>query len=501
MTDVSTAPVELRPVPVSEANGGGRRRSLLWLLLVFLALSAALRFPSFDNHVFNNDEAYLATEAQVLQHGGHLYTDAVDRKPPLVPYVYAAVFEVTGSDGLAAVRVLAVLAHALTALLLAMEARRRFRRGWTAVAVGVMYLLAATAFRPEDAQAANFEVFMLPLLTAAMIFGIRRRPAVAGATLAVATLAKQTAATTLLPLAWLAWRVRRTRGVVLLGISFAVPILVVAALMGFHDFFFWVFTGNGGYLDASGVLGYALKLGARETGWFIAGHAVIVGLAVLAWRHRREDADLWLWALSGALAVLAGLRFFPHYYLQLLPPLCLLATRTLTSSRLTARRWLVGGLAIVMVGTTAYYLADAFPERTSRDVRIAADVTTYVRRNSNSGERVLVWGHSPDVYWASDRLPATRFPTTGFLTGASGGRPPDRVGMKYATPGAWREFLDDLRKHPPVLIIDMSTADQRNARFYPPRRFPPFEHYLVSGGWQRVTFVDGAGIYRRTGSG
>ena len=32
---------------------------------------------------------------------------------------------------------------------------------------------------------------------------------------------------------------------------------VVAAVLGFHDFFLWVFTGNGGYLDASGVLGYA----------------------------------------------------------------------------------------------------------------------------------------------------------------------------------------------------------------------------------------------------
>ena len=69
---------------------------------MFLALAAVLRIPTFSNHVFNADEAYLATEAQIINDGGHLYTDAVDRKPPIVPYLYAATFELTGSDDLAA---------------------------------------------------------------------------------------------------------------------------------------------------------------------------------------------------------------------------------------------------------------------------------------------------------------------------------------------------------------------------------------------------------------
>jgi hypothetical protein len=396
--------------------------------------------------------------------------------------------------------VLAIFAHALTALLLALEARRRFRKNWSGVVVGVLYLLAATAFRPQDAQAANFEVFMLPAMTAAMLLGIRRRPGAAGATLAVATLAKQTAATTLLPLAWLAWRARRTRGVARLACAFAGPILVVAAVLGFHDFFFWVFTGNGGYLDASGVLGYAISLGARQTEWFLAGHAAVVVLAAFAWRYRREDADLWLWTLSGVIAVMAGLRFFPHYYLQLLPPLCLLATRTLASWPAFTRRWVVATVTVVLIATTSYYLAQAFPRTNDRNAVIASDVARYMHDHSTPTSRVLVWGHAPEVYWASDRLPATRFLTSGFLTGASGGRPPDRVGMPYATPGAWAEFFHDLCKHPPTLIVDMSPADQRNARFYPPKRFPPFERYLTSGHWQRVAVIDGTVIYRRRGT-
>src|SRR5262249_62048009 len=56
-----------------------------------------------------------------------------------------------------------------------------------------------------------------------------------------------------------------------------------------------------------------------------------------AWRARREladdgdtNTDLWLWLVSSALSVAIGLRFFGHYYLQLVPPLALLAAIALS---------------------------------------------------------------------------------------------------------------------------------------------------------------------------
>jgi hypothetical protein len=473
---------------------------LVVLFFVFLALAAVLRIPTFSNHVFNADEAYLATEAQIINGGGHLYTDAVDRKPPIVPYVYAATFEMTGSDDLAAVRVLAVLAHALTALLLAAEARRRFAHRsagrYTDLTVGVLYLLAATAFRPQDAQAASFEVFMLPLMTAAMVLGARRRPAASGATLALATLTKQTAATTLLPLAFLAWKFRRARGLAALTVAFGVPILLAAVIFGFHDFFFWVFTGSGGYLDASGVLGYAAGLGARNTAWFAFGGAALIVLAASAWRHWRDDADLWLWVVAGLIAVAAGLRFFPHYYLQVLPPLALLAGRGLVSHSFFTRRAGIALVAVLALLPVAYYLPTAFEQRTDRNLRLALAAAAYAREHTKPNDRILVWGQAPEVYWASDLRPATRFPTTGFVTGASGGRPADRVGAQYATPGAMKDFLADLKRHPPTLIFDMSTADQRNAGFYPPATVPAFSRFLTQGNWRRVATVDGIDVLR-----
>lgn len=490
--------------PPSSADGSpprGKlpRRTLFLLFLLFLGVAALLRVPTFSDRVFNTDEAYLATQAQVIVDGGKLYVDTVDRKPPVVPYLYAAVFWLTGSDHLGPVRVLAVLAHALTALLLAAEARRRFSWRRADLAAGLLYLLAATAFFPADAQAANFEVFMLPLMTGALLLGIRARPAAAGAALGLATLTKQTAAAALLPLVLLAWRARRWRGLAMLGLAFLAPILVAALLFGPHDFFFWVFTGNGGYLDAQGVLGYALRLGVRETEWFLLGSLALVALLPFAWRHRRDDVDLWLWLFSGTFAVVAGLRFFPHYYLQLLPPLTLLAVRGLDARPLRARPWAVAVVAVLALAPAAYFLAPAFTGGNTKDTQIALDVATYIERHTQPGAKVLVWGQAPEVYWASRRHPAIRFAATGFVTGTSGARPPSRVGEQYAVPGAWDDFLADLRKSPPVLVANMSTADQRHAGEYPPRKFPQFQRFLDSGGWHAVATVDGVEILRPGG--
>ena len=484
------------PLGPVERGIGSRLRSLPLLLLLFLVLAAALRAPSFSDRVFNADEAYLATQAQVLLDGGHLYVDTVDRKPPVVPYLYAAVFGLTGSDDLAPVHVVAVVAQALTALLLAAEARRRFRWRLAPVFAGCAYLLAATAFRAADAQAANFEVFMLPVMTAAMLLGIRRRPAAAGATLALATLTKQTAAVTLLPLAFLAWRVRRWRSVAALGAAFAAPIVLAAAVFGPRDFTFWVFTGNGGYADIRGVAGYTAALGARETGWFLFGSAALVVLLPFAWRARRADRDLWLWLASAVIAVAIGFRFFPHYYLQLLPPLALLATRGVDVISRPHRRRALAVVGLLAVVSTTFFLVPAFTQGETRDTRVALAVAQYVRQHTRHGQRVLVWGQAPEVYWASDRRPATRFATTGFVTGTSGGRPPSHVGSRYAVPGAADDFFADLRRSPPVLIADMSTADQRHAHFYPPARYPRFQRFLDRGGWHRVAVVDGVAILR-----
>ena len=135
--------------------------------------------------------AYLATQAKMLNDGARLYHDTVDRKPPVVPYLYAAVFRVTGSDDIRPVRVLMILTNAMTALLLAVEAQRRFRHRRAGVIAGLLFLGSVVAFQAKDGQVANFEVFMLPTIVASVMLARRDRPLASGFALAVSTLMRE----------------------------------------------------------------------------------------------------------------------------------------------------------------------------------------------------------------------------------------------------------------------------------------------------------------------
>jgi len=114
------------PRDVTGTGGTGLRRQ--WgLVAVAIVMSLGLHLPGMLVHLFNSDESSIATMAMVIDRGGRMYHDTADRKPPAVPYVYAAVFGATGNRDLRPVRGVAALAVAATAILLAVEAERRYR--------------------------------------------------------------------------------------------------------------------------------------------------------------------------------------------------------------------------------------------------------------------------------------------------------------------------------------------------------------------------------------
>jgi 4-amino-4-deoxy-L-arabinose transferase-like glycosyltransferase len=456
-----------------------------WRFVLAVTLVAAIaHLPGFiRTEVLNPDEGFLATQAQVLNDGGRLYQDVVDRKPPIVPYLYAATFRLSGSDGLVGIRLLALAAHVATALLLAAIARRRWGDG-PAFAAAMLYLVASAGLVVEDSQAANFEVFMLPLMCAAMLFADRDRPAASGVAAALATLAKQVAATTMLPLAYLAWRRQRFTGVLRLSAAFVVPIALAAVLFGWSDFLFWVFTGTGSYLDASGSWSVVLGRGASGTGVFLAANLGAFLLVLGAWRRWRDDLDLWLWLIGAVIGAAAGFRFFGHYFLQLAPPFTLLAAGTLANARRVD--WVrTAVLGAASIGVFLVLTLSMHPNVLPRYDRIVAAITQRTR----PGDHIFVWGQEPQLYWAADRPPSTRFLTAGFLTGFGGGRSAQHVGPQYAVDGAWDDFERDLAAHPPVLIVDASANTPFSID-----HFPEFASYL-GAHYTPVQQVDGTTLY------
>ena len=463
------------------------------LVFMVLLLTLGLRLPAFFVDVFNSDETFLATQGQVIRDGGSLYEDATDRKPPLVPYLYAATFALVGSTALWSIRIVAMLAVAMTALLLASEARRRWgeHAGWIAA---LLFVCASVAFAPQDGQAANFEVFMMPAMTAAVILAARDRPRPAGLAVALATLAKQTGAATLLPVAYLLWRHRGSRGLRQGLIAFAIPLAVVALLVGPGDLLFWAVAGNGSYFGLGSASAYVAGLFAVMTFAFIACNLPILWSVPGAWRRRERgvDTDLWLWLLSAALSVAVGLRFFGHYYLQLLPPLCLISAGALSRMKAPYARATMAVAAATAVGFTAV----GFALRPFGDEPRYQNVSAYLKTRVRGKDTVFVWGHLPEIYWASGARPSTRFLSSGFCLGDWGGRPPGNRTADVPTPGACLMLLSDLRLRPPRYILDTTPAAIRGSQYHPMTSLRDLGRF-VDHGYRYVRTIDGIAVYQR----
>ena len=499
----------------------------------FAVCAALLHLPSFVRPVWNPDEGFLATQARMLASGGSLYGDVVDRKPPLLPWIYEGAFALFGDGSLWPLRVLAVLAHVLTAVLLASMARRRWGGPWGAVA-GFGYLLLSIGLAPEDSQAANFEVFTLPWTVAAMWCADRARWGWAGLAVAGAALTKQTGAVVLLPVAWMLWRAWRDAGAeraVLVrprepladgdgGSSVAVrvaaappavvvetrdrwawawlaggvvvPVAAVALSVGARRFVFWTVTGSGAYLSPQGAWPAVLGRALGNAGILaVAGAGLVLPLLYLAARRRRfAGTELWVWLAASGLAVVTGFQFYGHYYLQLLPPLVLLGVAAL---RGLPRLWKPAAAWTALA--CGAFLAWGFTvPRTELDH--SAAVAAAIRAHTTPSDTLLVWGMHPEHYWLSRRTPASRVLTAGFLTNFSGGRggSSGRVGEAYAVPGAWRTFRREMARRPADLIVD----DSRGAA-YGPAHVPTLRAMLAKD-YKRVATADGAVLYaRRTG--
>jgi hypothetical protein len=487
------------PSPGESGSRRGPRRSVWFLFGVLLLLTVALRLPGFFVEVFNSDETFLATQAEVINEGGRLYEDATDRKPPLVPYLYAATFSVLGTSALWSVRVVAMLAVALTALLLALEARRRYgeRAAWVA---GLMFVLASVAFAPQDGQAANFEVFMLPAMTAAVLLAARDRPRSSGFAVAIATLAKQTGAATLLPVLYLVWKARGRRGVANALIGFAIPIAIVALLVGPGELLFWAVMGNGSYFGIGSASAYVLGLFAVMTVAFIGANLPIIWSMPRAWHDRKlapdGDTDLWLWLASAALSVAVGFRFFGHYYLQLLPPLCLLSAGVLVRR---SRPVLRGTIALAVAIALSFSLL-GFWVRPFGDVPRYQAVSNYLDSHTSTTDRIFVWGHMPEIYWASNRRPASRFFSNGFILGDWGSRPDGDTSTNVPTPGAFELLMEDLRMQPPRVVLDTTPAAFRGSQYAPMSKYPALRSF-VDTRYEYVRTIDGISIYERRSTG
>jgi 4-amino-4-deoxy-L-arabinose transferase-like glycosyltransferase len=498
------------------------------LFLLFAALSFLTRALALGIEIVDVDEASYAVAGAELLRGKLLYRDVADHHPPLA-YAYFALARRLFGPGLLPVR---LITHLLTIPLTAFGLAAFFRYDRRGVAAGLAYLLFGAAFIGHDMLAVNCELLML--LPAAWALVLLRdeddarapgRAAAAGALLGLAVLAKYQAALWLpaLALALLRAGGRRDRvrsslpATLALCFGFLLPLVlawaVFAALGAGPDFLYWNLTRNFGYTAnpipaaeaaekaAVYLLPFLVVTVPLWAGWALARP---IDVAV----HPRCVTTLVL--LSSLAAAALGLRFYPHYFIQLLPPLALGAAPWLAGLEWAplrgAARGVAGWIAVALAGfalSTAwlyYGHADVYNE--ARPVH--HDVAERLRSDPcYAGASLFVWGWGPLANHFADLPLGTRFlfvesTLVGYVSGNRASVDDRVAARRRIDPRHWDWLMSDLERSRATYILDTAPAGLHRWQNYPLRDFPRLNEY-VRANYDVAYQVDGVVIYRRRG--
>lgn len=481
-----------------------------------MALTMALRLPYAHYAVLNPDETIYAVIAREILHGAVPYRDIWEIKPPLIFYIYSLILWLFGEKNLQAVRVVAMLAVAATALITAGIARREW--GWVAGLLAGLGVAAYTSLASiTQVQSADTELFLLlPQMLGVSLF-LRLRPAKAyrdlffvGLLTCAAAMIKQPAAGVVLLIGcWVTISPPEGRRRLASAGAFAAGALVLPI------FFLIYFLLNGAIKDAFNlmVLNNFLYVGERggSMGWKIFkaslrwlaipnivlwllafGSAAAVILKFIKDKSNRStgrnDLFLAIFLLVCTLYTFAGVSFGGHYYMMMIPGLALMWARGASAIWLQYRHKAIrlALAAALLTGVVYPYYHFYF--------QVRSDFDSYVNRNkaysiigrqidsiTRPGDRIFVWGLNPEIYYWSQRRPASRFIYTTYQVGMVE-ESPSFFGWEnesnYVMPETWDLLMQDLDKSVPALFIDTSLTNYFYFARYPNEKYPRLKRWL-----------------------
>lgn len=455
-------------------------------LLVFVLITRA---PASLYAPVDVDETDWVTIAQMVRSGASLYADVAEKKPPLSYWFYIP-FARFGFV-LWPVQLAAIAWCFATALVVRAAAARVFDReavGWAAAWI-------AAFVQSANVLSVNAELMLnLPAALALWAFAEAERSRrwsldlAAGVAIGLASLFKHQGGILLVALgaavllsgagttAWSRLAARASALAAGFTLPWVITTLVYLAAGHGDAYWEWNVARNFLYATSGGSAGSALGRATEGILLFVVlGAPVPWLLAIRATARAKVEGwgsgarlglllALWLTWIPVAL----GGRFYAHYFLQLAPPLALVAApgAVALAERLPSldpwrRRAVVFGWVLPLVLFQAIglgrWLAGDFPGQEPR----AREVSRWLAANTAPRERVFVWGHFTPIYYFAGRLPGTRYTNTSVHMGDfDPGHLP--VGFPLDQHRSARDLeltLLDLEAHQTEWIVDTAPAD------------------------------------------
>jgi len=461
------------------------------LLLLIFGISYYLRSVFIPVPLFRDEGGY-GYIAQVMQHGGLLYRDVVDIKPPGVYALYYAAQLLFGWGSGPGVRLFASLICLLTIPFIYLLTKKMSSSGAGLVAALLFGLITPA---PHLMGCFAFcEVFMfLPIVAAFYLFmlALDEKGAksiifftVSGFLLGLAFIIKPVALFFLLPpcaYALLLYQDRKEKqmlyGAALFLGGFACSMVLLflwlvhnGLLADFYEVnvkFNSVFASS--YPDEIGTT-YAGRLLRSFRAQFIGNNEMVflMILSLLYWilgpkTEKNYRILLVLWFITALAGVCMSGRFYFHYYLLLLPALAISSALTfhhmMQKAPQMARLFLIFISLIFLIYYGKYmspFLFSYSPDKTAQQIfnsennTYAEKLAGYLRAHTADNDTIFVWGMEFQVYFYAGRHSSTRhYNLYNIIVLAASPEPVARELLRHYQD----ETIADFKRTPPRYII------------------------------------------------
>lgn len=498
-------------------------RRFWWAAGGLVLLATLSRLPALAYPHGIDDEWVYAVVANEMVHGGQPYVDAVERKPPLLFLVYAAVFQLFGSYNFLALHVVGLAWTLGTMGSLFLAGRRLWspREGFVAAALYGIYVSWGhwknLAFNGEmlmnlpvacalwlvvrRGSGRQLELFGAGLLVAAA-FLLKQPGAIAGAAFGLFVLLPSYRRRDALSLAGGAAHASS------LAAGFGTGLAVAAAAL------FWQ-----GLLDEAlywtvfdhdlphGPLDPVFWFRALMTIVFVAAcYPLVLGAMAATARRRQifagrepEGVLLLLFTIVSFVGTASSGRFYLHYYIQMVPALALLAAPVIASAMAGEERgrWRRPRMAAAHLALAVLVFFSLHVYGIARWAPVS-ETAAYLRIHAEPDDRVFVWGQAAYIYAQANRRPATRyiatFPLTGYVFGSPVSDDPSVDTSDRILPGSWAGFEEDVARRPPDYIVLHREGRTR----YPVETYPALARLLAD--YRPVFHGDDGDVWRRKGT-
>lgn len=407
------------------------------IIFMFILIICALLRGQFLNGPFESDEGGYAYIGKEIFNGKTLYVDIWDNKPPLIFYLYG--FILLLQKNIVSIKVITILFVLLETVLIFLIGKNIFNKRIAFISSFLFAIFSGTPLMQGDGS--NVEVFLNLFLLFSFYFFIEyinkkenKYLIYTGLALGVGFMFKQVALFNFIAILILLFfinkeeiifPIKKLSYVVISFLSPTIFFLIYSFVKkSLREFIFAIFIYNISYIASSEDFYYRaihntlLIMLENYILWFLG---LIAVLLILFKNRTIKNNSILLYTLFTLFGVIVGGKFFPHYYITLIPPLSLLSAYSLNyflklkNKKVKYFIWIIIIIMFIDIVNFEYKIfslnkEDLFLLKYKRtDFLTSINVSRYIQENSANDDLIYVWGPNPEIYLYSKRKASTKY--------------------------------------------------------------------------------------------